>query len=226
VRHAASLLGLALFAAIPAQAGLVDPGAFVVAGPTITFGTDADIGVTNPNYVIGGVSVRFAGYFSGQTLAGSFPETFATAVPNAPLALAGTSTILEEAGNTAGSPALGGDPDAYGPVAFLFGRAVPALSFTLGFLDVIGGITVEAFGSDGASLGTRVSSVTGFEQVRIADDAGRGIRGVVVFFNSDLEPAFTLDNLSFVAPRTPVPAPGGILMLVAGLAGLAAARRR
>lgn len=211
-----------------AHAALVDPGAFAAAGPAITFGTDADIGATNPVVTVAGVSVAFGGSFAGQTLTGGFPDTLATRAPSAPLALAGTSTILGDLAFPDG-PVLTGTPDFNGPVAVLFGQGVRAVAFTLGELGELGdasGVAVEAYAADGTSLGTLISSEFGLQQVRIADSLGRLIRGISVFNNGDIELSWAIDTLTFSLPRADVPAPAALPLLLGGILGLAAVARR
>ncbi|MCU0887805.1 MAG: PEP-CTERM sorting domain-containing protein [Rubritepida sp.] len=223
-------IGLAgLLAAAPARAALVDPGAFTPAGPAITFGTAADIGTSNPSYVVGGVTVAFGGYFAGQTLDAGFPPLLSGA-PSVPLALAGTAAIAEDLA-APGSPVLVGTSDGWGgysPIAVLFSAGVNAVAFALGELDEVGGVRIEAFGADGTSLGTLDSAGTGFQTIRFGDSSGNPIRGFTVSLTNDpLELAFGIDDLTFAGERVvTVPVPGGLLLLGLGLAGLVVARRR
>jgi hypothetical protein len=223
-----ALLGLLGMA--PARATLVDPGAFTAAGPAITFGTDTDAGTVNPSYAVGGVTVSFGGYFQGQSVDAGFPPLLSGA-PTPPLVLSGSAVILADVTNPASPVLVGQDAigaNDYAPIAVLFSQGVNAVAFRLGELEELGGVRIEAFGADGASLGTLVSSALGFETIRFAHGGGTPIRGFTVSLtNNPTEPSFGIDDLTFAGERVVVvPAPATALLLLTALPVLMLARRR
>ncbi len=208
-----------------ASAALVDPGAFTPAGE-IGFGPRSAVGTVNPSYTLGGVTVSFGGSFQGQTLAGTIPETFASTAPTGPLVLQGRAKIFRDRA-ASDKVVLGGVPDFFAPIAILFDQPVPAVALTIGFFDVVGGVTLQAFDAAGTSLGSVTNSLTGFETFRLADDGGVRIAGISVFNNSDREPGFGIDTVSFAAAApVAVPAPASLALLLTAIPGLALATRR
>jgi len=223
-------------AAFNANATLVDlgPGSFTPAATTIEFDEWA-LGTVNPSItlsagMLGDVTVSFAGSFVGQTITGGSVKTLGDTTPDGPLALNGGNAVtVNDGAPGATSPVLSGEPTFNGPIAVLFSEPVAAVGLKAGYFDAIGGTTIEAFDSNGNSLGSIINTMTGFEFYGLADSAGANIISGISFYITGSEPAgFEIDNLTFGA-RDVVNTPDGgstLLLLSSVLGGLGLVRTR
>ena len=231
----AAVTAVALGVAADARAALIDlgPGSFTPAAAVISFDEFA-LGTVNPSLALaagslGVVTVSFGGYFTGQTIQGVSPVTLDDTTPSSPLALApGTSRTVSDSATGATCPCLSGDPTYNGPIAVLFSTPVAAVGLKGGFFDAVGGTTIEAFDSTGASLGSITNSVTDFEFYGLADSTGASVIAGISFYITGDEPAgFQIDNLTFGGREVIVaPEPSTTLLLGLGLVGAIGIARR
>lgn len=227
----------------------VDEADFLATAGLIT-NDEFPLGTVNPTYTpgdygggAGSPTVFTGGFFLGQSLSGNAavdcPGAVATGcvvgTPSGPLTLdpnAPEARIVQD-GAFPTSPTLSGTPRFNGPIALLFDIDQFGVGFDGGFFNAAGGTAITAFDRAGNLLG-RVSNVgTGIEFLGLvsqdADIAGVFLELVGV------EPAgYNIDNIRFgqrgqiIDPTdpNPVPLPASLPLLLIGVGGLAAMRRR
>ena len=228
------LFAAALFFGVPkSHAALIDlgPGSFTPLAPVITF-SEVPLGTVDPVYSflaipgLGNVDVSFGGYFVGQAVCvACFPVTLADTTPTGPLALdpAAPDTFTgPDAAFGATPPILSGTPLFNGVIAVHFSVPVAAVGLKGGFFDAVGSTTIEAYDAAGVSLGSIVNTVTGFEFYGLADSGGANVISGISFYITGPEPAgFEIDDLTFGSAEQLAPEPGSLMLLSAGLLGLA-----
>jgi hypothetical protein len=218
-----------------AEAALVNlgPGSFTPMAPVIEF-DEVPLGTTNPSFTfngipgLGDVTVTFGGHFLGQAAGGGFPVTLTDTTPTGSLALdpaAPETRTVNDAAPGATSPVLSGAPTFNGPISVLFSVPVAAVGLKGGFFDADHSTTIEAFDTDGNSLGAITNSMTGFEFYGLKDSSGLSlIRGISFYITGDEPAGFQIDDLTFGSAQQIVvatPAPAGMLLVALG-AGIAA----
>lgn len=226
----AAVLGLA--SATTAQAALINlgPGSFTPAASVITFSeAGRSLGDTDPVYTFGTQTVSFGEYFLGQVVTATTPATLSDPTPDSPLTLVQNGrTFIAADGANPTAPILSGSPLYNGPIAIAFSTPVAAVGLSGGFFDAVGSTTIEAYDSDGTSLGTIVNSATGVEFYGLFDDSGSNIAGISFYITGDEPAGFAIDNVTFgdadVVVGTPEPA--SLALLGVSLVGIGLARRR
>jgi hypothetical protein len=212
-----------------AEAALVNlgPGSFTPAASVITF-SEFPVGTTNPTYVLGGNTITFGDHFIGQTVTSGFPATLTGSPTGGSLSLVQANTFITSDSANPSSPVLSGTPVFNGPISIHFSTPVAAVGLDGGFFDAIGGTTIQAFDSTGASLGTITNSMFGIEFYGLFDSSGSNIAGIS-FYITGAEPAgFAIDNVTFGNADVVVPTPEPAAFAVLGMAllGLGITRRR
>lgn len=186
----------------------IGPGDFTPQASVITFSEQA-LGTVNPTYLVstvslGSVTVSFAGFFAGQTVTAGNPATLSDTTPTGPLALDTSSNpaFITDDGANPTSPVLSGTPIFNGPIAVLFSTPVAAVGLDGGFFNALGATSIEAFGTDGASLGIVSNTVEGIEFFGLADSSGaNAIQGISFYITGDEPAGFAIDNLTFGSAR-------------------------
>ncbi|NJL73456.1 MAG: Ig-like domain-containing protein [Candidatus Competibacteraceae bacterium] len=125
--------------------------------------------------------------------------------PDGPLTLSpdGPDTLITNDGAVPTSPVLSGTDLAglqlfSGPIAIRFDTPVAAVGLQGGFFDVAGSTTIEAFRSDGSSLGRVVNSSIGNEFFGLSTTSGTAEIAGLSFYTTSAEPAgFSIDNVTF-----------------------------
>ncbi|MEM8978376.1 MAG: VPLPA-CTERM sorting domain-containing protein [Pseudomonadota bacterium] len=230
-----------------ANAGVITFSEFGVGTVNPTY-TPADYGGG-----AGAPTVTTGGFFLGQSLsldaANDCPGAAATACvvgspsgplsidPNAPDAFITTDSSFPT------SPTLSGFPRFNGPIALLFSMDQLAVGFDGGFFNAPQSTGITAFARDGSLLGTVSNDNNGVEFLGLISATGQAEIAGVFLDLVGAEPAgFNIDNVRFggagqvvvpptvvTPPTTPpstIPLPAGFPLLLAGLAGLAFARRK
>ena len=241
----ASFLALSPLVATDARAALIDlgPGSFTPLAPVITF-DEVPLGTVNPSFnftgvpTLGNVTVSFAGNFVGQTAGGGPLFTLTDHTPTGPLTLdaASPNTVtVEDGAPGATSPVLSGTPIFSGPISLLFSVPVAHVGLKGGFFDAVDTTTIEAYDTNGNTLGSLTNSKTDFEFYGLADSSGKNVIKGISFFSTAFDPdgfqdQFQIDNVSFGAEEAvnpaPVPEPATLVLFGSGVAGLLAAARR
>jgi hypothetical protein len=221
-------LGLGLLAASCAlQAGIVGIGAFT--GTAVTEGFENVTNTTNSPQTDGYFAI---GAVSTYTFASGLQLT--SPIPNPELPTGGGGGPL--VGNFADGNATFGTNDGSGVTAALFGNAyfgedggATTWTFTLPSpVDLIGGyfaggaFSISVFNSSNTLLETE-----SFPDVSVANWANGfvGLEDAGISSVTITGPLVVLDNFMFDA-STPTPEPGTIMMMGAGLIGLAYWKRR
>lgn len=181
-------------------------GSFVPEASTVTFDS-FELGAENPVATfdlpdLGTVEVSFGTSFVGQSSApltdGVF--TLSDSDPEGPLALDSDAdpVFTAEDGSADTNPVLSGTPTFNGPISVLFSEPVAAVGLTGGFFDAVESTSIEAFDTDGNSLGLVRNTQTGFEFFGLATDTEANDIAGISFYITDDEPAgFGIDNLTF-----------------------------
>ncbi len=245
-----SILGAAFalaFVAGTASAEVVrvDEAAFQPSAGLITF-SEFGIGTQNPTYTpadYGGdadaPTVNFDGWFTGQGLSanpgvdcpGGAASGCVVGTPTGPLSLdaAAPNAFITNDGATPTTPVLSGSPRFNGPIAILFDKDQFGVGFTAGFFNDAGGTAIQAFARDGSLLGQVVNEGTGIEFLGLVSETA-DIAGVLLNLVGPERAGYVIDNLRFGKRGDivvdPVPLPAAGWMLIAGLGGMAAMRRR
>ena len=238
-----------LLLALPASASVIriDEGAFQPSAGVITFSEFA-FGTVNPTYApadYGGdpsaPTVSFGGFFTGQSLSatpavdcpGAAASGCVVGTPTASLSLdAGSpNTFITSDGANPTSPVLSGSPRFSGPIAVLFSEDQFGVGFDAGFFDAAGSTGITAFARDGSLLGTVANNGLGIEFLGLVSEAGH-IAGVFLDLVGAEPAGFAIDNLRFgergdvVVGPAPIPLPAAGWLLIAGIGGMAAMKRR
>ena len=221
-------LGLGLFAASCAlQAGIVGIGAFT--GTAVTEGFENVTNTTN--------SPQTEGYFAIGTLS---TYTFASGlqltspIPNPEVITSGGGPLV---GNFADGHANFGTNDSGEVSAALFGNAylgednnattwtftLPSPAAVIGGYFAGGAFSISVFDSSNTLLETE-----SFPDVSVANWANGfvGLQDPGISSVTITGPLVVLDNFMFDANTTTTPEPGTVVMMGAGLMGLAYCRRR
>lgn len=235
---AALLCGLGVAAA---QAGAMNEVAYAsLGGAAITFSELADGAVIDGLLASGGV--QFGERFDGQELAvAKAPRPGAVAQdwfddlsfgsPTAGLTLqagaAGANLGAYDYGDPDGTALFGigpqaGAADGFGAVSARF--AVPVSALGLQLRDADGGaITLQLYRADGSLIEAVSLSGRGDGRYAFARTGGAADIAGFTLTNRDSYYGVSIDNLVLAAP---VPEPASVLLALAGLLTLAAARRR
>jgi hypothetical protein len=200
----------------------------------------------NPTYTFtdvpqaGTLTVSFGTHFAGQTLS-STPNALADTTPSGNLALdhsgpAVSKTLFDLSRPT--GPVLGsatGNMLFTSPLAILFDHAVNFVSFDLGHLDPGSPTMVQAFGSEGQSLGVFSGFPSGHSLVSLAESTGANVIGGISVYLPEDEmdwEGFALSDVSFgigegESPVIPEPATVVVWSMLGTLAmGVAVYQRR
>lgn len=217
-----------------ANAALVNlgVGSFTPTASVITFSEAGyGLGTKDPVYTIGGNTISFGTYFTGQTVTGSNPKSLSGSPTGGSLELQqdeATSIVGDGANPT--SPVLSGSPTFNGPISFMFSNPVAAVGLSGGFFDNVGSTTIEAFDVTGASLGKLANTIKGIEFYGLFDSTGSNIAGVSFYITGNELAGFAIDNVTFgdasVVVGNDVPEPATLALVSLGLAGIVARRRR
>lgn len=178
---------------------------FVAQADIVTF-SEFTLGTENPSRVfenipdLGTVEISFGTNFVGQVRTGNSVVTLSDSDPDGPLEFDTSSpavfTTNDGASDT--SPVLSGSPTFNGPISILFSQPVGAVGLRGGFFDAVGSTTIEAYDSDGNSLGSIVNSTTGFEFFGLATTTGENvISGVSFFITGNEVSGFEIDDVTF-----------------------------
>jgi hypothetical protein len=189
----------------------------------VSLGTPPDVDATfsisfdtinqvNPTYSfhdvpdVGDLTVSFGVLFAGQTL-GNMHNSLGDTSPTGPLTLAwpqghSVKTMIDLSHPTKG-PQLGGvvNGSIYTtPLAILFDSEVNFVSFNLGHLDPNTDTLIEAYDSDGNSLGLFGNLPSGHNQYTLVESTGTNVIGGVSIYvpseGMDWE-GFGISNISF-----------------------------
>ena len=184
---------------------------------------NVDLGGATTGTLITGVGASFAQTFAGQTVVG----TGISGSPTNPLTLA-PSGILEVAfwnpGVSAASNSILPQPDNQAPLSVLLDSNADSVTWTMGFADGPGPVSVDFFSDSGALVhAVNQTLVSGYN---VYSFSGFGdFRGFTIF--NDNDPAgLRYQNFSYNSAAG-VPEPGPLLPMLAfaTLAGLVYRRR-
>ena len=190
---------------------------------------------------MGTVSVSFGQRFAGQKL-GRAQNSLTASAPVGPLRLTkapGNVSTLVDLSNPS-DLVLGGlrrDQVYTTPLAILFDKPVAHVSFNLGDLDLGTSTVIEAFATDGQSLGRFSDLASGSNQVALTESTGnRVIAGLSIFVPADGGmdwEGFGIGNVAFGAPRggdpmevVPEPATWVMWLVFGGMASVFYSWRR
>ncbi len=246
---AALVVAASLASSASAAVVRVSESDFLAGAGLITFSEFA-VGTVNPTYAptdygggAGSPTVTFDGWFVGQSLSATpgvdCPGAAATGCvvgsPTGPLTLdaAAPDTFISPDGANPTSPVLSGTPLFSGPIAVLFSEDQFGVGFDGGFFDAVGSTGITAFARDGTLLGTVSNLGLGIEFLGLVS-ANADIAGVFLDLVGAEPAGFAIDNIRFglrgqiIDPGgpSPIPLPAAGWMLLAGIGGLAAMRRR
>lgn len=212
-----------------ANAALINLGAgsFTPAASVITFD---NLNAVDPTYTVGGNTVSFGTYFTGQTVTGTNPKSLSGSPTGGSLSLIknGTTKVVTDNANPT-SPVLSGTPIFNGPISFTFANPVAAVGLSGGYFNALHATTIEAFDSAGASLGSITNSVLGIEFYGLFDNAGSNIAGVSFYITGNEPAGFAIDNVTFGDASVVtghVPEPESLALVGLALAGLGLTRRK
>jgi hypothetical protein len=200
---------------------------------SITFDT---VGVVNPIATfsdvpgIGGLTVSFGTHFLGQTRGSSY-NSLSDTVPTSPLTLDPSGKVKTMFDLSSASGIMLGGVEGLAlyttPLAVLFSDEVSYVAFDLGYFDGADPL-IEAFDSQGNSLGVFGDLPLGHNRYSLADSNGENvIAGISVYVPDgglDLE-GFGLNNFQFAAEGDgviPEPSTLAVWSLLVGCAASAA----
>ncbi len=222
---------------------------FTAAAGVITFSEFAG-GTQNPTYLAadygggaGAPTVRFGGFFTGQSLSatpgadcpGAAASACVVGSPTGALSLDAASPVTFITGDGANptSPVLSGRPTFNGPIAVLFDTDQAGVGFDGGFFNAAGSTGITAFARDGSLLGTVANTGLGIEFLGLVTNDGQNRIAGVFLDLVGAEPAgFAIDNLRFgvrgqvVTPGIPEPTTWAMMILGFGAIGGSLRRRR
>jgi hypothetical protein len=190
-------------------AGLTSP---VFAGSVV----DVDLSGASTGAVVTGVGASFAETFAGQTVSG----TGLSGSPTGPLSLSASSVIDVAYFN--GANTLLPESDNQGPLAMLLDVNATSISWTMGYADETGPVSIAFFDSTGHLLETISETLTlGYNTYSFTP--GGAFRGVEI--SNDNDPS-GLRYYGFSYTASAAPEASTWAMLLVGFAGLGAAARR
>lgn len=212
----------------------------------ITFSEFA-LGTVNPSYDAadyggdaGSPTVNFGGWFLGQSLSanpgldcpGGAASACVVGTPTAGLSLdpGSADTFITNDGSAPNTPVLSGSPTFNGAVAVLFNSDQYGVGFDAGYFNDVGSLGLTAFNRNGDILGTVSNLGLGIEFLGLISNAA-DIAGVIFSLTGAEAAGFAIDSLRFgergdIVDPAPVPLPAAGWMLISGLGGIAALRRR
>jgi hypothetical protein len=238
----AALLGTAASAAVVR----VDQVNFKPSAGLITF-SEFPGGTVNPVYTpadygggAGAPTVRFDGYFLGQSISANpaadcpdgAPNACIVGTPSAGLSLDPDSpdTFITGDGAAPNSPVLSGSPTFNGAIAVLFDTDQFGVGFDAGFFNAEGSLGLTAFNRNGDFLGSVSNLGLGIEFLGLVSNAA-DIAGVLFSLTGPEPAGFAIDSLRFgergdiIVDPSPVPLPAAGWLLLGSLGGMAALRR-
>lgn len=165
----------------------------------------------------------FAETFAGQTIVG----TGISGSPTDPLTLAPSGTLdvaFFNPGVSAPSNSILPEPGNQGPLSVLLDSNADSVTWTMGFADSNGPISVDFFATNGSLVAAVNEPLTLGYNVYTFSGLGT-FRGFTIF--NDNDPAgLRFQNFSYNSTPNSTPEPGSLLLLGTGLLGLAGAVRR
>jgi hypothetical protein len=213
----------------------VSPSALFAQTPVVTFAGVPLAGYADVPFEFGsgpytGSFMVFGSAFVGQTLLFSGAAPFSqvnigeASAPGQSLQLeAGLDDYVEVTDDAASptNPVLAGGPVTFRePVSILLTEPTSAIALTVGYLDSLDTLTIDAYDASGNEIGAVTNTATGFETFGLLDPNGVAISGLTI---QSTDPAGFDINDIYLA--TNMPEPATLATLVLGLIGLSVARR-
>jgi hypothetical protein len=195
---------------------------FMLVIPAYAGTVSVDLSSATTGTSIAGGGASFATAFVGQTYDGA---SHLSGSPSSPLTLNGIQTLDVESFNPGVSPTSNSilpEPGNQGPLSILLGSTADSITWTMGSASPPSTVTIDFFSDSGSVVDEVVQNLLSGYNVYSFSGFGT-FKGLSIYDNNDAA-GLRFQNISYNS-IVATPEPSSLLLIIAGLAGIAAYTR-